>query len=187
MKRTIKNIVKYGAFAFGFMVFSFIVIGIILTLAGVTPETPVEEKESVKKSDPQPVQEVEEVKEVSEHVEQKESLKKTDEVITKITGEETKETVQENSTKDKIDPDFRLQFSLWNGSHDKTVKYVKSKMHNPKSFEHVETQYIDYAENGFRVINMKYRGTNLNNAVVTQTIWVNVDLEGNITKVLKHQ
>lgn len=175
MKKAIKNIVKYGAFTFGFLFFVFIVLGIILTLAGVTPETPVvEEKNNVRKPKPKPT-------------EQKESVKKTDEVATKITGEETKEAVQEESPKDKIDPDFRLQFSVWNGSHDNTVKYVKSQMHNPKSFEHVETQYIDYAEKGFRTISMKYRGTNLNNAVVTQTIWVNVDLKGNITKVLKHQ
>ena len=193
MKRIIKNIVKYAAFSFGFLVFVFVVFGIVLTLTGNLPETPetpeiqVEEKESVEISES--IEKVEVVKEVIESnpVDQNESVKKTEENETKRVETVAKEVVQEEFEKEKLDSDFRLQFSVWNGSHDKTVKYVKAQMHNPKSFEYVETKYIDYAEKGFRVISMKYRGTNLYNAVITQTIWVNVDLEGNVTKVLKHQ
>ena len=63
MKKAIKNIVKYGAFTFGFLFFVFIVLGIILTLAGVTPETPVvEEKNNVRKPKPKPVEKKEVVK-----------------------------------------------------------------------------------------------------------------------------
>ena len=91
------------------------------------------------------------------------------------------------ATKAKLDEDFKLQFSMWNGSHHKTVAYVKEHMHNPKSFKHVETHYIDYAEKGYRVIQMKYRGTNLFNAVVTNSIWVKVDLHGNVFEVIKNQ
>ena len=91
------------------------------------------------------------------------------------------------AAKAKLDKDFELQFSLWNGSHHKTVEYVKEHMHNPKSFKHVETHYIDYAEKGYRVIQMKYRGRNLFNAVVTNSIWVKVDLHGNVFKVIKNQ
>lgn len=87
----------------------------------------------------------------------------------------------------KLDEDFKLQFSMWNGSHRKTVEYVKEHMHNPKSFKHVETHYIDYAEKGYRVIQMKYQGTNLFNAVVTNSIWVKVDLYGNVFEVIKNQ
>lgn len=82
--------------------------------------------------------------------------------------------------------ELRSQFS-WDGSHDKTVEYVKEQMHNPESFKHVKTQYIDYAEKGFCIIEMKYRGTNLYGGVVTQKIWVEVDLEGNVTEVYKHE
>ena len=91
------------------------------------------------------------------------------------------------AAKDKLDEDFKLQFSLWNGSHRKTVEYVKERMHNPKSFEHVETRYIDYAEKGYCVIQMKYRGTNLYNAIVTNLIWVKVDLHGNVFEVIRNQ
>lgn len=91
------------------------------------------------------------------------------------------------AAKDKLDENFKLQFSIWNGSHRKTVEYVKEHMHNPKSFEHVETRYRDYAENGYRIIQMKYRGTNLYNAIVTNSIWVKVDLHGNVFEVIKNQ
>ena len=91
------------------------------------------------------------------------------------------------AAKDKLDEDFKFQFSVWNGSHRNTVEYVKERMHNPKSFEHVETRYIDYAEKGYRVIQMNYRGTNLYNAIVTNSIWVKVDLHGNVFKVIRNQ
>ena len=91
------------------------------------------------------------------------------------------------AAKTKLDEDFKLQFSAWNGSHRKTVEFVKESMHNPKSFKHVETRYIDHAEKGYRVIQMKYRGTNLYNAVVTNSIWVKVNLHGNVFEVIKNQ
>ena len=98
-----------------------------------------------------------------------------------------KATALKRAAEAKLKEDFKLQFSVWNGSHNKTVKYVKERMHNPKSFKHVETSYMDYAEKGFRIIHMKYRGTNLYNAVVTNSIWVKVDLEGNVTEVMKNE
>lgn len=77
------------------------------------------------------------------------------------------------------------QFSDWNGSHHKTVQYVKNRMHNPKSFEHVETGFRDYATEGYRIIVMKYRGTNLFNAVITNIISVKVNLSGDVMSELK--
>ena len=72
------------------------------------------------------------------------------------------------------------QFSAWDGSHYKTVQYVKNKMHNPKSFEHVQTGFIDKATEGHRIIVMTYRGTNLFNAVVTETKSFKVSLNGDV-------
>ena len=76
MKRTIKNIVKYGAFSIGFLMFTFIVLGIILTLAGVVPETPVvEEKDNVRKPKPKPVEKVETVEKPKPKLVEKETPK----------------------------------------------------------------------------------------------------------------
>ena len=85
----------------------------------------------------------------------------------------------------KLEEEFKQQFSAWNGSHHKTVEYVKDRMHNPKSFKHVETHYIDHAEKGYRLIQMKYRGTNLFGAIVTNSIWVKVNLRGDVIEVIQ--
>ena len=80
---------------------------------------------------------------------------------------------------------FKKQFSAWDGSHYKTVKYVKNVMKDPRSFKHVETKYLDYAsDKGYRVIIMKYRGKNSFNAVVTNTIAVKVKLNGDVSGVI---
>lgn len=70
------------------------------------------------------------------------------------------------------------------GKHWKSVEYVKNRMHNPKSFKHVRTTWTNRESQGFRIINMTYRGTNLYNAIVTNTIHVKVDLNGNVAGVI---
>ena len=90
------------------------------------------------------------------------------------------------AVKQKFDQ-LRSQFSSWDGSHKNTVKYIKERMNNPKSFEHVKTTFTSHKEEGYRTINMRYRGTNVLGAVVTNTIRVKVDLNGNIISVESHQ
>ena len=79
---------------------------------------------------------------------------------------------------------LKKQFSAWDGSHYKTVRYVKKIMKNPKSFEHVQTKYNDFSGQGYRVIHMTYRGTNSFNAIVTNTISVKVNLQGDVLSIL---
>jgi hypothetical protein len=79
-----------------------------------------------------------------------------------------------NSRQEQIEK----QFSAWDGSHYGLVKYVKNMMHNPKSFEHVETRYGDKGDH--LVLKMVFRGTNQFNAIVTQTCYAKADLKGNI-------
>lgn len=73
------------------------------------------------------------------------------------------------------------QFSVFNGSHDNTVKEIKKQMKNPKSFEHVKTVYIDREkiDNTIKVV-CEFRGTNSYNAIVTNRAESIVDLNGNI-------
>ena len=79
------------------------------------------------------------------------------------------------------------QFSAWHGGHKKTTAYIKNRMHNPKSFEHVRTLHSTNQEEGYRIITMTYRGTNIYNAVVTNTVQVKVDLNGNVMGVISNQ
>ena len=80
---------------------------------------------------------------------------------------------------------FRSQFI--GGRHLKTVEFVKDRMHNPKSFEHVKTTFITQEAKGFRLINMTFRQTNVYNAIVTNTIRVKVTLDGNVIGVVSNQ
>lgn len=82
-----------------------------------------------------------------------------------------------------IDPALKSQFSAWDGSHRKTVEYVKARMHDPSSFKHVRTTYIDNLAEGHRFIFMTYRGKNAFNAVVTNSITAKVNLKGDVLNV----
>jgi hypothetical protein len=66
----------------------------------------------------------------------------------------------------------------YDGSHKGLVKLVKDNMHNPKSFEHVETKYLEKDEK--ILLWMTYRGTNGFGATVTNTQNAIADYDGSI-------
>lgn len=73
-------------------------------------------------------------------------------------------------------------FSKWDGSLPELKEYVKENMHDPSSFEHVET--------GWKVLNdglhvrMRYRGNNAFGNPVVNSIEVKTDFEGKITGII---
>lgn len=73
-------------------------------------------------------------------------------------------------------------FSQWDGSQFNLVKLVKDNMNDPESFKHVETKYWDMKDK--LVVLMNYRGKNAYGGVVTESVKVETDLQGNIIKVL---
>ena len=92
------------------------------------------------------------------------------------------------AVKQKFDQ-LRSQFLGWGFQlqHWNTSEYVQSRMHNPKSFKHVRTTFTTNEAESYRLINMKYRGTNVYNAVVTHTIRVKVTLDGKVIGVVSDQ
>jgi hypothetical protein len=61
----------------------------------------------------------------------------------------------------------KAQFSQWDGSHIEFTRLIKETMHNPKSFEHVKTEYGDF---GYRiVVRTTFRGTNGFGGIVKNT------------------
>lgn len=64
-----------------------------------------------------------------------------------------------NPRRDTYTKSWKDNFSSWDGSHRNFVKEYKSKMHDPSSFEHVETKYIDNADGTLTII-MTCRGKN---------------------------
>ena len=74
-------------------------------------------------------------------------------------------------------------FSVWDDSCTELVYYVKENMHNPKSFEHVKTQY-SFSDN-YAVVGMTYRGTNAYGGVVTETVRAKVSFDCKVLEIMK--
>jgi len=76
----------------------------------------------------------------------------------------------------KIEKEFVENcFNAWNGSHIALVRLVKENMHDPKSFEHVETSYKILGEEA--LIIMKYRGHNKLGVLVLNQVEVKVNIK----------
>lgn len=70
-----------------------------------------------------------------------------------------------NYTSETVNPNSEY-FSGWNGSNPQFVDYIKDRMNDPSSFEHVETRYNDDGSN--LKLYMKYRGKNGFGAILTK-------------------
>lgn len=77
-----------------------------------------------------------------------------------------------NSNSSNNDPTTQY-FNQWNGSNAELVALVKQGMHDPSSFEHVETRFGDKGDT-YRIM-MVFRGKNAFNATVTQTVTATLD------------
>lgn len=77
------------------------------------------------------------------------------------------------------------QFSKWDGSHINLAKYIKSEMNDPRSYEHVATQYWEFED--YLIVQTEFSGTNAFGATVRQYVKVKTDLLGEITEVLEIQ
>ena len=50
--------------------------------------------------------------------------------------------------------------STWDGSHRGVVKFVRDRVRDPSSFEHVETSITPVSDSGEHELLMRYRATN---------------------------
>jgi len=68
------------------------------------------------------------------------------------------------------------------GYHVGLVNYIKNTMHNPNSFEHVKTLYVDKGDH--LIVKMIFRGTNAFGGVVTNSVVAKTDLNGNVIQII---
>jgi hypothetical protein len=78
---------------------------------------------------------------------------------------------------------FKAQFSAWDGSHRNLERFVKQTMHNPDSYEHVETTYGD--RGGHLLVRTVFRGTNAFGGVVRNSVTAKVSLDGQILSIVE--
>lgn len=74
-------------------------------------------------------------------------------------------------------------FSSWDGSVPKLVRFVKTNMHDPDSFDHVKTTYSDKVDH--LIVQMTYRGKNAFGAKVLNEFRATTTLDGEVIEVLK--
>jgi len=68
-------------------------------------------------------------------------------------------------------------FSAWDGHHRHLVRYVKRHMHDPGSFEHIETRWTVLEGNERMWVRMEYRGRNAYGALVRQVVIAECSVE----------
>lgn len=74
-------------------------------------------------------------------------------------------------------------FSFWDGSHIALTRAIKDAMHNPKSYEHVDTTYIDRGD--YLEVTTVYRGTNTFGGIVKDSVTAHVNLDGSIIAIVE--
>lgn len=74
------------------------------------------------------------------------------------------------------------QFNPWDGSHINLTYWIKDKMNDPKSYEHVETKYIDKGD--YLIVSTTFRGTNGFGGVVKNTVAAKISLDGQVLEIL---
>jgi hypothetical protein len=93
------------------------------------------------------------------------------------------ERIRKEEAEKKRQAQIDRQFSAWDGSHVKLTRMIKESMNDPSSFEHVKTVYWDMGDH--LIINITFRGKNVFNATVTNTIKGKASIDGEVIEVLE--
>lgn len=83
-----------------------------------------------------------------------------------------------SSRKEKI----ALQFSSFDGSHTNLEQFIKDKMNDPDSYEHIQT--IDIDKGTYLIVTTRFRGKNAFGAKIINVVKAKVDLDGNVLKII---
>lgn len=70
------------------------------------------------------------------------------------------------------------QFSSWSGAHRNLERYIKESLHDPDSYDHDETRYVDRGD--FLIVRTRFRAANAFGAQRLHSVRARIDLEGNI-------
>ena len=97
----------------------------------------------------------------------------------KIAEEKNRQATVHKTRKERIES----QFHFWDGSHNNLERYIKEHMHDPDSYDHVETVYWD--KGNYLIVKTKFRGKNAFGALILSTFEAKVTLDGQILDVKK--
>lgn len=95
---------------------------------------------------------------------------------------DNKNEPKSTSTKSARQERIENQFSSWDGSHFKLTRRIKKSMHNPKSYKHVKTAWVEHRD--YINVVTQYQGENLFGVTVTNSIIERVNLNGEILEIV---
>ena len=76
-------------------------------------------------------------------------------------------------------------FSAWDGSHTKLVELTKAQMNDPKSFDHLQTNYWD--RDSIIVVKMQNTGKNALGGIVRGYVMAHCSIEGDVLRIVESQ
>ena len=79
--------------------------------------------------------------------------------------------------------EIKKQFNPWDGSHIKLTRQIKKYSNDPSSFQHIETRFADHDE--YLIVETDYRAKNRFGALVRGSVRAQVNMNGDIVKILK--
>lgn len=105
-----------------------------------------------------------------------------------VREEQEKEKIEKARERLKIAAEERekaikKQFSFWDGSHGELEDYIKDRMLDPDTYEHINTSYTDNGD--FLIVRTCYRGSNAFGARVPNCTTAKVDMDGDIISILR--
>lgn len=74
-------------------------------------------------------------------------------------------------------------FSPWSGAHRKLEYAIKKSMHNPDSYDHVETKFWDMKDH--LIVLTRYRGTNAFGGIVLSSVKAKVSIDGDLIEIVE--
>lgn len=98
-----------------------------------------------------------------------------------------KNTISKKNTKIEVARDRKKeieeQFNPWDGSHINLTRQIKASMHDPGSYDHVETVYWDQKK--YIVVQTTFRGKNALGATILNRVKAKVSNKGTVLQILK--
>lgn len=85
--------------------------------------------------------------------------------------------------KEKRKQNIQKLFSDWDGSHIKLTEKIKKSLNDPKSYEHIETSYID--RDSHIIVNTTFTAKNAFGGTLKKDVIVVSDTLGNIKEVIQ--
>jgi hypothetical protein len=99
-------------------------------------------------------------------------------------SKDSKRNATTSSSSKELTRDEKIKklFHWYDASHTNSINIIKSALHNPNSFEFIETTYQDHQT--YLIVTTKYRAENGFGAIRTAWLKTKIDLNGKVLEIV---